>query len=125
MAVDGHGKIEGTKIEDPDLRRRILRACSRMPYSPSMNLGRLQAIGSGGESGCTLEALTDWLEQFAEVLIKHAAESYDRDEELRQSKRDILGVARVVDLVLSESKTVEQIVGLVDAAIDAAEEPRT
>ena len=111
MAGDGHGAIEGTPIED-DLRKRILRACSAMPYSARPALMRIQSIGTAGRSGCTLEALADWLEAMAEVLRDHEARCAIRDEELRAQARDIRAATRLVDRVLSESEVVSRFLAL-------------
>ena len=106
MAGDGHGHIEGTAIADPKLERRIIRACSAMPYSSNTNLMRLQEVGTGGRSGCTLEAFAGWLEEMGEALREHAAECNAAEEKHRAQTRDIQAAARVVDLVLGESKAV-------------------
>ncbi|KKN41339.1 hypothetical protein LCGC14_0724210 [marine sediment metagenome] len=120
MAIDGI-KIEGTPIEDKALRTRIIRACSAMPYSAGTELMRMQSIGTGNVSGCTLEALVDWLERFGEVMREHAKEFNACEEELFQVKRDIRATGRIVDLVLGSSKTVGRLVTLAELERDQLE----
>ena len=118
MASDGHGAIKGTAIGDLVLERRIIRACAGMPYSCNTQLMRLQSIDTGGRSGCTLEALVEWIEEMGEELREHAAECNATREKLRAQTRDIRAAARVVDLVLGESKLVGRLVALADLRRD-------